>query len=230
MIEFVFELTGMSCAACTNSIERLMHSNFDEKGMQSVAVVLLTHKMVATFPLRVFRDKAVTPKLICDTFESTKFTCELLGMTEISNESRYSVGGSQSGVIDADGTHDADDQLEESIISRDVSSPSRGLISSVPVTKQTAVQIKTAAIQVEEATGPLSPLEVKTIIDAVEVMDGVVDCQVQTNVLPNQIHISYRINGTPLRHMVDRIRDLGFRSAVYKPKEEQNSIRATLDK
>lgn len=50
LIEFTFKIDGMTCVACSSSIERLMHNSFDAKGMASVSIVLLTHKMVATFP------------------------------------------------------------------------------------------------------------------------------------------------------------------------------------
>lgn len=50
LIEFTFKIEGMTCVACSNSIERLMHNSFDAKDMQSVSIVLLTHKMVTTFP------------------------------------------------------------------------------------------------------------------------------------------------------------------------------------
>ena len=45
LIEFMFKIEGMTCVACSGSIERLMHNQFDAKGMESVSIVLLTHKM-----------------------------------------------------------------------------------------------------------------------------------------------------------------------------------------
>ena len=33
LIEFTFKIDGMTCVACSNSIERLMHNSFDAKGM-----------------------------------------------------------------------------------------------------------------------------------------------------------------------------------------------------
>lgn len=61
MIEFTFKIDGMTCVACSGSIERLMHNSFDEKEMVKVSIVLLTHKMVASFPQHVFNNKKVTP-------------------------------------------------------------------------------------------------------------------------------------------------------------------------
>ena len=46
--EFVFAIEGMTCVACSGAIERLMHSQFDNRGMTKMAIVLLTHKMTAT--------------------------------------------------------------------------------------------------------------------------------------------------------------------------------------
>ena len=54
LIEFTFKIDGMTCVACSSSIERLMHNSFDAKGMASVSIVLLTHKMVASFPQELF--------------------------------------------------------------------------------------------------------------------------------------------------------------------------------
>ena len=65
LIEFTFKIEGMTCVACSSSVERLMHNSFDKKEMISVSIVLLTHKMIATFPQRVFLEKTVTPEIIC---------------------------------------------------------------------------------------------------------------------------------------------------------------------
>ena len=78
----------MTCVACSGSIERLMHNSFDAKGMVKVSIVLLTHKMQVTFPQYVFDEKTVTPAIICNTVLMIGFSCELLGMTEISPEQR----------------------------------------------------------------------------------------------------------------------------------------------
>ena len=46
-------------------------------------------------------------------------------------------------------------------------------------------------------------------------LTGVVDCSVNTNVLPNEVKVAHRIDGTPLRNIVTVIRDLGYSSAAY---------------
>ena len=65
-----------------------MHNSFDAKGMQSVSIILLTHKMQAKFPQFAFESKLITPQVICDCVEMIGFGCELLGMAEISHEQR----------------------------------------------------------------------------------------------------------------------------------------------
>ena len=86
LVEFEFKVTGMTCVACSSSIERLMHNEFDAKGMKSVAIVLLTHKMTATFEAKSFNTKQVTPEMICDEVEMIGFDAELAGITEIGAE------------------------------------------------------------------------------------------------------------------------------------------------
>ena len=85
-IEFEFKITGMTCVACSGSIERLMHNEFDSKGMKSVAIVLLTHKMTTVFDASSFTTKKVTPEMICDEIDMIGFGAELNGMVEISAE------------------------------------------------------------------------------------------------------------------------------------------------
>jgi hypothetical protein len=54
LIEMEFKVGGMTCVACSSSIERLMHNEFDGKGLVSASVVLLTHKLTTTFKAQVF--------------------------------------------------------------------------------------------------------------------------------------------------------------------------------
>ena len=100
LIEFTFKIDGMTCVACSSSIERLMHNQFDQKEMQEVSIVLLTHKMIASFPQRVFNAKTVTPEIICNTVLMIGFGCELLSMTEITEEERKNVGQDGGSVAD----------------------------------------------------------------------------------------------------------------------------------
>ena len=76
----------MTCVACSGSIERLMHNEFDSKGMRSVAIVLLTHKMTTVFDASSFTTKKVTPEMICDEIDMIGFGAELNGVVEISAE------------------------------------------------------------------------------------------------------------------------------------------------
>ena len=61
-------------------------------------------------------------------------------------------------------------------------------------------------------------------------LDGVVDCTVNTNVLPNEVNVSHRVSGTPLREIVTIVRDLGYTSAKYVAQQEENSIKDVLAK
>ena len=38
------------------------------------------------------------------------------------------------------------------------------------------------------------------------------------------IKVSYRLNGTPLRDIINKVHDLGFKSAKFCPDEDKNSI------
>lgn len=76
----------MTCVACSSSIERLIHNEFDQKSLITVSIVLLTNKMFATFEANVFKDKLVTPEMICDEVDMIGFECQLISITEMKGE------------------------------------------------------------------------------------------------------------------------------------------------
>jgi cation transport ATPase len=78
-----FKIEGMTCVACSGSVERLMHNEFSKKGMLDVSIALLTHKMMVSFQEKIIIDKTVTPEMICDEVECIGFGCELLEIIEI---------------------------------------------------------------------------------------------------------------------------------------------------
>ena len=86
LVEFEMKVGGMTCVACSSSIERLMHTEFDKKGMISVTIVLLTHKMMLKFEAERYTSKEVTPDMIVDEVEMIGFDCELSGIKEISSK------------------------------------------------------------------------------------------------------------------------------------------------
>ena len=88
LIQFEFKVSGMSCVNCSNNIENKLHGKFDEKEMKSCTIVLLVHKLFTVFPQRVFSSRAVTPQSIAEFVTGIGFACELLGMTEISNQNQ----------------------------------------------------------------------------------------------------------------------------------------------
>ena len=62
-----------------------------------------------------------------------------------------------------------------------------------------------AKIEVSEPTGPLSDSDCAKTKLAVNELPGVADCQINANVLPNVVTVSYRTNGTPLRDIIKTI-------------------------
>jgi len=192
--------------ACSSSIERLMHNSFDAKGMVKVSIVLLTHKMQVTFPQHVFDEKTVTPAIICNTVLMIGFNCELLGMTEISPEQRKNLNQDGNRISDAsldsmrirgedrqDSVADAEDNVSLNKVKVEV--------GDNPA-KAKSVTIKTAKIEISEATGLLSANDVNKITKAVSDLAGVVDCQINAGVLPNMVQVSFRMNGMPLRDII----------------------------
>jgi cation transport ATPase len=87
LVEFLFTVSGMTCVACSNTVERLMKQSFSEKGMVEVNIVLLTCKMTARFKASAFTKKQVTPDIICEEVEMVGFECSLISMQELSAES-----------------------------------------------------------------------------------------------------------------------------------------------
>jgi hypothetical protein len=63
-----------------------MNEEFSSKQLVSVTIILLTHKMVATFEASVFHDKQVTPEMVCEVIESIGFNCTLVSITELKGE------------------------------------------------------------------------------------------------------------------------------------------------
>ena len=76
----------MTCVACSSSIERLIHNQFDKRSLVSVSIVLLTNKMFCTFEAHVFHDKIVTPEMVCEEVDCIGFECQLISITEMKGE------------------------------------------------------------------------------------------------------------------------------------------------
>ena len=49
LVEFELKVSCLNSAACLSSIERLMHTEFDDKGMVSITTVLQTQMMMVQF-------------------------------------------------------------------------------------------------------------------------------------------------------------------------------------
>jgi copper chaperone CopZ len=83
-VKFEFKLTGMTCVACSGSIERLITNEFGSKGLIEQHVGLLTHKMILSFKADAFITRKVTPEMVCSEIDDIGFGCELLSITEVS--------------------------------------------------------------------------------------------------------------------------------------------------
>ena len=81
-----------------------------------------------------------------------------------------------------------------------------GVTDNTPQKRETkSVAIKTAKISVQEDIGLLSRRDINEISTAVEALEGVIDCEVNTTVLPNIVKVSFRANGTPLRNIIAEV-------------------------
>jgi hypothetical protein len=83
-VKFEFKITGMTCVACSGSIERLIDNEFTSKGLLKRNVGLLTHKMQLTFKQDAFISRKITPEMICSEIDDIGFGCELLSIVEVS--------------------------------------------------------------------------------------------------------------------------------------------------
>ena len=77
----------MTCVACSGSIERLMHKQFDSKDLVSASIVLLTHKMTAVFQ-RQAQGQIVDAEEVCQAVLAIGFGCKLLLVNELTNEKK----------------------------------------------------------------------------------------------------------------------------------------------
>ena len=97
--------------------------------------------------------------------------------------------------------------------------------------------IKTSKIQLNDDTigkinnsVSLDPRDNEKITSAISQMPGIVDCSVNTAVVPNVINVSYRQNGTPLREIIEKVKELGYTQAAFLPNKEENNISMILQK
>lgn len=81
MTEYEFAVEGMTCVACSSSIERQMKNKFGEKGLKSATVVLLTHKLTTTFAQNA--SGAPDSAEVCRAVHAIGFGCKLLKISEV---------------------------------------------------------------------------------------------------------------------------------------------------
>ena len=242
LIEFEFKVSGMSCVNCSANIERKFHAQYDEKELKSVTIVLLVHKLIAVFPQRVFSSRAVTPQAICEFVTGIGFACELLGMAEISEDRDKTKRGGLERADSSDSLRIRGLNASESEIERADDEKQRtpgssstkaggGGDSGTSARRGTATQIKRSTITVwEKQEGLLEKSATDRICETLTKMPGVLDCQVETSFLPNLVRISHKIDGTPLREIIAKLHELGYPSATYKPQQEDNSLKDSLER
>ena len=76
----------------------------------------------------------------------------------------------------------------------------------------------------------LTTSDIATIAKSLYELPGFVDLQVDINVKPEILKVSYRSNGTPLRDIINTVKELGFPEARFCPSTDENSIRQILEK
>ena len=76
----------MTCVNCSNTIENAMKLEYETKGLVSVQIALLTHKMRIVFDLSAYQQNQITPQMICDEVEMVGFGIELLEVIENNQE------------------------------------------------------------------------------------------------------------------------------------------------
>ncbi len=76
----------MTCVNCSNTIENAMKLEYETKGLVSVQIALLTHKMRIVFELSAYQQNQITPQMICDEVEMVGFGIELLEVIENNQE------------------------------------------------------------------------------------------------------------------------------------------------
>ena len=76
------------------------------------------------------------------------------------------------------------------------------------------IQIKVARIDISNNVGVLQSVisrhDILVLAETVNELPGVVDCQVKTDSHPNVAVVSYKTNGTSLRDIVAKIKELGY--------------------
>ena len=76
----------MTCVACSRTIENAMTAEFHPKGLLSVQIALLTHKMRMVFNADSYTSHSISPELISDEVDMVGFSAELLEMIENNQE------------------------------------------------------------------------------------------------------------------------------------------------
>ena len=77
-----YKIEGMTCVNCSRTIENAMNTEYSAKGLISVQIALLTHKMRIVFDADEFHAHNLTPELIKEEVEMIGFGAELIEIIE----------------------------------------------------------------------------------------------------------------------------------------------------
>ena len=79
---------------------------------------------------------------------------------------------------------------------------------------QNTVRIKVARIDISNSFGEIQSIlsrhDILKLAETVNELPGVVDTQVKTDSHPNIAVVSYKTNGTSLRDIIAKIKELGY--------------------
>jgi hypothetical protein len=68
----------MTCVNCSNTIENALLSEYSVKGLKTVQIALLTHKMKVIFSMKGYIEHKMSPDLIKDEVEMVGFGAEFI--------------------------------------------------------------------------------------------------------------------------------------------------------
>jgi Cu+-exporting ATPase len=82
LISYEFLIEGMTCVACSSAIERSLTIQYKDKGLDSLSVILLVHKLKITFFKQIASKNDIKPEDIINEVEDIGFGAQLLSTQE----------------------------------------------------------------------------------------------------------------------------------------------------
>lgn len=78
IINYEFQVDGITCTNCTNSIEKAIRENFTLKGLIDVNCALLTHELKVVFQDLAEDSASVDSQSVCDVIENIGYGCKFI--------------------------------------------------------------------------------------------------------------------------------------------------------